>query len=127
MKKHLIILFVIPLIGCYTKTQPTQVYLDVPIDSKKKVIDYHCDNNKEISVSYTSINKKNTQKDIAIINSQGNQPIILAAKQVASGFLYTNGKYTLRGKGNDVQWTIGRMMPIKCTVVNNQSKQKALI
>jgi membrane-bound inhibitor of C-type lysozyme len=127
MKKLIIILLVISLIGCYINTQQTEIFIKAPKKNKITLIHYNCDNNKEISVSFTTINKEHTPKNIVIINSQDNKPIILSAKQVSSGFLYSNGKYTFRVKGNDVQWTIGRMMPMKCTEVDSQTKQKALI
>jgi len=127
MKKLSIILFVTPLVGCYINTQPTNIIVGDAKENKIALIEYNCDNNRQISISFTSINKNNIKQDIAIINSQGNQPIILATKQVASGFLYTNEKYTLKGKGNEAQWTIGKMMPIKCIAAERQAKKKVLI
>ena len=124
MKKLLLILLVISLIGCGANTNQTGIFIDPSTENKIVLIHYNCGNNREISVSFTSINKKNSLQNTVIVNSQGSKPIILAAKQVTSGFLYTNGKYTFTGKGNDVQWTIGRMMPMKCTIVKHISDQK---
>ena len=90
-----------------------------PLKSAKKV-EYSCKNNRKLTVSYTSAN----DEAIAIINGQHRQPIILPAKPTASGFLYSNGKHTLRGKAGDLQWTIGRMMPIKCTVADKRQIAK---
>jgi|TARA_B110000902_G_C13827540_1_gene406168 membrane-bound inhibitor of C-type lysozyme len=120
-------LLVIPLVGCYINTQPTDIIVEEAKEKKITLIEYYCDNNRKISISFTSINKENTQTSIAIINSEGDQPIILATKQEAPGFLYTNGKYSLRVKGNEARWTIGKMMPIKCTTAERQRKKKVLI
>ena len=55
-------------------------------------------------------------KKLQFINGFGKQTIILPNKAVASGFLYSNGKYILRGKGEQVTWTVGRMTPFQCSV-----------
>lgn len=90
------------------------------MEYSEKVVEYSCDRNTNITVSFTSKKQENILTSIAIINSQNNQAIILAAKQVGSGFLYSNGKYSLRGKDNQVQWTIGRMIPLSCTITKNK-------
>ena len=41
----------------------------------------------------------------------------LLAERAASGFWYTNGLYTLRGKGMDLWLEIGRRAPIECQAV----------
>lgn len=89
----------------------------------EQVTDYICKNNQQLTVSFTSMNNK----AVAIINGPYKQVIILPAKQVASGFFYNNGKHSLRGKGDDVQWTIGKMMPINCTSANNKKVIKAIM
>lgn len=41
-------------------------------------------------------------------------PITLPQAPAASGFLYQSPTHSLRGKGREVQWTTGRMVPITC-------------
>jgi len=133
MKKNLIIPLVMTVMGCNINTQPTNSPFEVTtekavnkaLNKKTTLIDYNCDNHKKIMVSFTSIGKAKARVNIVIINTPNTQPITLAAKKVDSGFLYSNGKYTLRGKGSDVQWTIGRMMPIKCTATDQRPRKKA--
>lgn len=76
---------------------------------------YTCSRNTNLSVNFTSTSNEGDKK-IAIINGYGKQSIILPNKTVASGFLYSNGKYTLRGKGDKATWTVGRMAPFQCSV-----------
>ncbi len=40
----------------------------------------------------------------------------LAAQKVASGFLVSNGRYTLSGQNNEAFWSVGRMAAEKCTL-----------
>jgi membrane-bound inhibitor of C-type lysozyme len=85
--------------------------------SKTENVKYTCSRNTFLSVNFThSMDKKG--QNLAIINGVGKQSIILPNKAVTSGFLYTNGKYTLRSKGQQVTWTIGRMTPYQCSIVD---------
>jgi len=76
---------------------------------------YTCSRNTNLSVNFTSTSNESDKK-IVIINGYGEQSIILPNKTVASGFLYSNGKYTLRGKGDKATWTVGRMASFQCSV-----------
>ena len=42
------------------------------------------------------------------------RPIELQQQRSGSGFLYSNGPNTVRGKGNELTLEIGRMAPIAC-------------
>lgn len=86
-------------------------------------IKYTCNRNTLLSVQFTSTTHDNDKK-IAIINGFGKQAIILPYKSVASGFLYSNGKYMLRGNEEHVTWTVGRMVPFHCSVDDNPPHQK---
>jgi membrane-bound inhibitor of C-type lysozyme len=88
-----------------------------------KNIKYTCNRNTNLSVNFTYSQNKD-EKKMAIINGYGSQSIILPNKAIASGFLYTNGKYTLRGKGQQATWTIGRMVPFQCSVADKVSPQE---
>jgi len=78
-------------------------------------VKYTCTRNTKLSVNFTSKNNE-VEKNVAIINGYGKQSIILPNKTVASGFLYSNGKYTLRGEGDNATWTVGRMASFQCSV-----------
>jgi membrane-bound inhibitor of C-type lysozyme len=78
-------------------------------------VKYTCNRNIELSVTFTAPNSENDKK-IAMINSFGKEAIILPNVAVASGFLYSNGKYSLRGKGKQASWTVGRMTPYRCSM-----------
>lgn len=80
-----------------------------------KNVKYTCNRDTQLSVNFTSTHNESDKK-IAIINGFGEQAIILPNKTVASGFLYSNGKYVLRGKGEQATWTVGRMADFNCTV-----------
>lgn len=78
-------------------------------------VKYTCTRDLKLSINFTSKNNDSDNK-MAIINGFGQQAIILPNKAVASGFLYSNGKHALRGKGEQVTWTVGRMMPFQCSI-----------
>lgn len=42
------------------------------------------------------------------------KPMELQQQQAASGFIYSNGPNTVRGKGDELTIEIGRMVPIRC-------------
>ena len=42
------------------------------------------------------------------------KPIELQQQPAASGFVYSNGPNTVRGKGDELIVEIGRMAPLKC-------------
>ncbi len=50
---------------------------------------------------------------VAVLVRQG-QTMELHPQPVASGFLYTNGPHAVRGKGDEIQIEVGRMVPLPC-------------
>jgi membrane-bound inhibitor of C-type lysozyme len=78
-------------------------------------IEYTCNRDTTLLVNFTATDNEK-DNNIVIINGFGQQPIILPNKVVASGFLYSNGKYSLRGRGKQATWTIGRMAPLRCSI-----------
>ena len=92
-------------------------------NTSAKNVKYTCNRDTKLSVNFTSTHN-DSNKTIAIINGFGNQGIILPQKHVASGFLYSNGKYTLRGKGEQAAWTVGRMADFHCTLGDKFISQK---
>lgn len=55
-----------------------------------------------------------TAEDSAVLLRNG-ESIELPQRPSASGFIYSNGPNTIRGKGDDLTVEIGRMVPIQCT------------
>lgn len=109
-------LSILTLAACST-TQPT----------KKQVI-YQCERGSNLDVtfverSYSTIHggrhskvRHHKRATAAIVNISENQAVTLPAEKVASGFMYSNGRYTLRGKGNEAIWSIGKMADEHCVV-----------
>lgn len=50
----------------------------------------------------------------ALITFEHKQPLVLRQQRSADGFLYSSGRYTLRGKGKQADWTVGRRVPTTC-------------
>lgn len=94
-------------------------------NASTKNVKYTCNRNTKLSVNFTFTSNESDKK-IAIINGFGKQAIILPKKAVASGFLYSNGKYSLHGKGEQATWTVGRMMPFQCSVGDKLNLQEDL-
>lgn len=69
---------------------------------------YRCDRGEDISVVFPS-----SAEGSASLLLKGNT-IELPKQSAMSGFLYSNGRYSLRGKGEELLLEIGRMAPIKC-------------
>jgi len=117
MNKGILIIIVnVFLLGCADSA--SRITIDkADIISKKKTsnLKYTCARGAKLSVNFTTTNN-GSDKNIAIINDYGKQAIILPNKEVTSGFLYSNGKYTLRGDGNQATWTVGRMAPFQCSI-----------
>jgi membrane-bound inhibitor of C-type lysozyme len=90
-----------------------------------KNIKYACSRDTTLSINFISTGKE-SNKSTAIIDGFGKQAIILPNKTVASGFLYSNGKYTLSGKGDHATWTVGRMVPFQCSIGDKLNLQKDL-
>jgi membrane-bound inhibitor of C-type lysozyme len=75
-------------------------------DDGARTVRFTCDRGPALSVRFDA--------DSATITQDGLDPITLPQARAASGFLYQSATHSLRGKGREVQWTIGRMAPITC-------------
>lgn len=69
---------------------------------------YRCANGETVAVRYFPAH------GIARLIRHG-QSLDLQQKPSGSGFLYTNGPNTIRGKGDALTLEIGRMAPMSCT------------
>ncbi|MFA3790864.1 MliC family protein [Aliiglaciecola sp. SL4] len=54
-----------------------------------------------------------TDQETAVLVRHSDE-ITLSQRKSASGFIYSNGPNTIRGKGDNLTVEIGRMMPIQC-------------
>lgn len=69
---------------------------------------YNCAHDEQVEMRFFP------QQGVAVMVRRGDT-IELQQQRSASGFIYSNGPNTVRGKGTDLQIEIGRMMPIQCT------------
>jgi hypothetical protein len=69
-------------------------------------VSYSCDRGPAITMIYNG--------DVARIESADGQTVILQRRETDSGFLYDSPTHSLHGRGNEVTYTIGRMVPIQC-------------
>lgn len=79
-----------------------------PPASPARVVNYQCDQWPQLQVSYAA---DGSQASVALPSGKA---LLLPAKQVTSGFLYATPQHSLRGKGDEVTFTIGRRMPMHC-------------
>lgn len=72
---------------------------------------FNCDGDLTLNVVFDNDAEPNT----AVVTIEGQDSITLPIAISGSGYYYTNGKYGLRGKGDEATWEVGRMAPINCT------------
>lgn len=70
---------------------------------------FSCTNGEEFEVHFSGTRK------VAVLTRSGS-PIELQQQPSGSGFIYSNGPNTIRGKGDDLIVEIGRMTPLHCKV-----------
>lgn len=71
-------------------------------------VTFSCANGETISVHFSRAS------GTAVLMRNG-ENIPLSQQPSGSGFMYSNGPNTIRGKGNDLTVEIGRMVPIQCS------------
>lgn len=71
-------------------------------------VGYDCERGEFVSVRYTQAGER------AVLLRHG-QAIELHQQPSGSGFVYSNGPNTIRGKGDELRVEIGRMVPMLCT------------
>lgn len=67
---------------------------------------YTCDGGQTLKVVF--------EGDSALVTSKSGKPMALKQGMAADGFLYSDGKHSLRGRGNNATWTSGDYKPINC-------------
>ena len=70
---------------------------------------YACDQGEKIEVRYFP------QKGTAVL-VRHKKALELRQEVSGSGFIYSNGRTTIRGKGDDLTLEIGRRAPLDCRV-----------
>ena len=95
-------LLIVPLIaGC--AAPPPQ--FGEPTGERR--VRYVCDNREDIEMRFFPL------QGVGVLVRHG-KTVELQQMPAASGFHYSNGPITVRGKGDDLTVEIGRMMPIQC-------------
>ena len=77
------------------------------ISSKQHEVAFSCTRDESLSVRYFPA------QGVAVLLRNGDS-IELQQQTSASGYLYSNGPTTIRGKGDDLTVEIGRMVPLQC-------------
>jgi membrane-bound inhibitor of C-type lysozyme len=80
--------------------------LVLPGEGRAADIKYVCENGTALTVTFSEA--------MADLTLPDGTKLSLPQQQAASGFWYTNGRYELRGKGEELQFAIGRMAPVTC-------------
>ena len=75
--------------------------------SDERAYAFTCDNGERIQVRFSQARK------LATLVRNG-ESIELPQQPSGSGFIYGNGRTTLRGKGDELMLEIGKMAPIRC-------------
>jgi membrane-bound inhibitor of C-type lysozyme len=71
---------------------------------------YACDDGTVLAVRF------NADGRTASVELPGQQPLVLLQQPAASGFRYETPQHSLRGKGDEAMWTVGRRAPVRCLV-----------
>lgn len=78
-----------------------------PEASADREVLFSCGNGESLTVRFSA-----SQETATLIRN--GQSIELKQQPSGSGFVYGNGRNTIRGKGDDLTVEIGRMVPIQC-------------
>jgi len=93
-----------------------------------KTTHYTCDRGTNFSVTYTekgistvrggrnSMPRYEIRNVAANITLADGTLITLPVQKTPSGFMYSNGKHTFRGEGNEAMWSVGRMLAERCEI-----------
>ena len=99
MKPVLVALLTVLLAGACSSVPTAPDFNDVA---------FTCANDESVSVRFF------LGQERAVLSRRG-QGIELAQQRSGSGFIYSNGPNTIRGKGDALTIEIGRMVPIECS------------
>jgi membrane-bound inhibitor of C-type lysozyme len=79
-----------------------------PPPSPARNVHFACDNGSSLDVVF--------EGSRATVTPAGGEPLALPQAMAADGFLYATPQHSLRGKGDEVTWTVGKMVPTSCKV-----------
>nr|WP_295111329.1 MliC family protein [uncultured Caulobacter sp.] len=103
MSKTIILaLATVLLAGCETDAPPKAA---PPAETRR--VTYGCDRGPDLTVVYG-------EGTASIIGSDGGAAVVLPQKPAASGVWYETPTHSIRGKGDEVTYTVGRMVPMTC-------------
>ena len=95
-----------------------------------KNIAYTCDRGTNFIVNYTKkgfttmrngkngIHRYEVKNVAANITLADGTILSLPVQKIASGFKFSNGKYTFSGKDNKASWAVGKMLAEQCEINN---------
>ena len=95
-----------------------------------KNIAYTCDRGTNFIVNYTKkgfttmrngkngIHRYEVKNIAANITLADGTLLSLPVQKIASGFMFSNGKYTFSGKDNKASWAVGKMLAEQCEINN---------
>lgn len=86
---------------------PSTPVPSAPAPPAERAYAFTCDNGERIQVRFSQARK------LATLVRNG-ESVELPQQPSGSGFIYGNGRTTLRGKGDDLILEIGKMAPIRC-------------
>jgi membrane-bound inhibitor of C-type lysozyme len=75
--------------------------------SDERAFAFSCDDGQRIQVRFSR------SRNLATLVRAG-ESIELPQQASGSGFIYSNGRTTLRGKGEELMLEVGRMAPVRC-------------
>lgn len=78
----------------------------LPAESRAADIKYACEDGTVLTVSFSEA--------AANITIPDGTKVSLPQQQAASGFWYSDGRHEIRGKGEELQFAVGRMAPVTC-------------
>ncbi|MDT0604537.1 META domain-containing protein [Thalassotalea castellviae] len=85
--------------------------------SPSLIVHYTCERDTSLTVSFVEHGSQNSDDNMAIVTLSDNKSVTLPQTPSASGFLYTNGKFSLQGKADNALWTVGRMKAMRCKTI----------
>lgn len=73
---------------------------------RARTVTYRCDRGPDLTIEYRG--------DTARIVSVDGRGVVMQQRETGSGFWYGNATHSIRGKGDELSYTIGRMAPMIC-------------
>jgi len=78
-----------------------------PMPTPERRVTYSCDRGPGLTVVYE-------RRAARIVTPGDDRGILLPQKRSGSGFFYQSATHSIRGKGDEITYTVGRMVPMTC-------------